>query len=148
MPLRIVGDGPDLSRLQAISGPDVTFLGSLSDEHVRSMYQRATAVLLPGTEDFGIAPVEAQACGRPVIALDAGGASETVNHKDTGILVDEPTTSAFADAIRRVKSMQFNTRTIREHAIRYSRERFKTAMRQEVAQLMTAPVSEFPNDAS
>ena len=147
-PLRIVGDGPDLARLQAISGSDVTFFGSLSDKRVRSMYQRATAVLLPGTEDFGIAPVEAQACGRPVIALDAGGACETVNHEDTGILVAEPTASAFADAIDRVKSTQFSTTTIRQHAIRYSRERFKTAIQREVVELMTTPLCEPPNDAT
>ena len=148
VPLRIVGNGPDLSRLQAISGPDVTFFGSLSDEQVRSLYQRATAVLLPGTEDFGIAPVEAQACGRPVIALNAGGACETVSPKDTGILVAEPSASAFADAIARVPSMQFKTTTIREHAIRYSRTRFKTAMQREIAQLMTTPLCESSNDAT
>ncbi|MBW8868767.1 MAG: glycosyltransferase, partial [Acidobacteria bacterium] len=81
LPLRIAGGGPERERLMAIAkdkGGDVELLGSVSDEDVRSLYRRASAVLLPGEEDFGIVPVEAQACGRPVIALARGGALETV----------------------------------------------------------------------
>ena len=148
MPLRIVGDGPDLPRLKAIASADVAFLGSVSDEQVRLMYQRAVAVLLPGTEDFGIAPVEAQACGRPVVALKAGGACETVIDEATGILVAEATDIAFADAIDRVRRMRFDKSAIRAHAIRYSRERFQKAMQREVVRLMASPRCEPPNDAA
>ena len=74
-----------------MSGPDVTFLGPLSDEHLRDEYQRARALIMPGEEDFGIVPVEAQACGRPVVALGRGGALETVTDSDTGVLFAEPT---------------------------------------------------------
>ena len=137
VPLRIVGDGPDLARLQAVAGPRVEFLGSVSDEDVRDAYQRAEAVLLPGTEDFGIAPVEAQACGRPVVALAQGGACETIIDGRTGILVTHPTDTAFADAIARVRQTRFDTTAIRRHALRYSRERFQSAMKHQVAQLMT-----------
>ena len=91
-PLRIVGDGPDRERLRSASpGPDVTFLGPLTDEQMRDEYRRAQAVHLPGEEDFGIVPVEAQACGRPVVALARGGALETVTDGETGVLFAEPT---------------------------------------------------------
>ena len=73
-PLRIVGDGPDRERLQRLSGPDVTFLGPLPDEQLRDEYQRARALIMPGEEDFGIVPVEAQACGRPSSRWLAGRA--------------------------------------------------------------------------
>ena len=81
VPLRIVGDGPEraaLTQLAAAAGSDIQLLGSLSDVEIRDLYRRAAAVMLPGEEDFGIVPVEAQACGRPVVALARGGALETV----------------------------------------------------------------------
>ena len=137
-PLRIVGTGPELARLRDAAGPRVEFLGSLSDEQVRTAYQDAAAVLHPGIEDFGIVPVEAQACGRPVIALAQGGACETVIDGSTGVLVAEPTDTAFAAAIDRVRRGQFDATAIRQHAVRFSRERFHTAFRQQVNQVMAA----------
>ena len=138
-PLRIVGSGPELARLREAAGPSVEFLGSVSDEHVRTAYQDAAAVLLPGIEDFGIVPVEAQACGRPVIALAQGGACETVVDGRTGFLVAEPTDTAFAAAIDRVRRGRFDAAAIREHAVRFSRERFHAAFRQQVDQVMREP---------
>ena len=138
-PLRIVGSGPELARLRDAAGPSVEFLGSLSDEQVRTAYQDAAAVLLPGIEDFGIVPVEAQACGRPVIALAQGGACETVVDGSTGILVAEPTDTAFAAAIDRVRRGRFDASAIRQHAVRFSRERFQVAFRQQVHQVMREP---------
>ena len=138
-PLRIVGTGPELARLRAMAGPNVEFLGSLSDEQVRAAYQGAAAVLLPGIEDFGIVPVEAQACGRPVIALAEGGACETVVDGSTGILVAEPTDTAFAAAIDQVRRRRFDATAIRQHALRFSRERFHAAFRQQVHQVMSEP---------
>src|SRR5207249_9935865 len=102
--LTIVGGGPERARLQRLatdSRADVTFLGRLSDEDVRDRYNRAALVLMPGEEDFGIAPLEAQACGRPVVALARGGALESIVAGQSGVLVDEPTPAAFADGIRR-----------------------------------------------
>jgi glycosyltransferase involved in cell wall biosynthesis len=84
--------------------------------------------LLPGEEDFGIVPVEAQACGCPVVALGRGGALETVVANETGLLVDDPSAPAFADAIVRAMDMdqaaRFDRSAIRRHAERFSRERF------------------------
>jgi glycosyltransferase involved in cell wall biosynthesis len=136
VPLKIVGEGPERQRLERAAstasspGSDLTFLGRRSDEDVRELYRGAAVVLLPGEEDFGIVPVEAQACGRPVVALGRGGALETVVANETGFLVDEPSAPAFADAIARAMetNARFDTAAIRRHAERFSRERFCTEM--------------------
>jgi glycosyltransferase involved in cell wall biosynthesis len=131
VPLTIVGGGPDrprLERLAAQSSADVTFLGRLTDDQIRDQYNRAALVLMPGEEDFGIVPVEAQACGRPVIALGRGGAVETMVPGETGILVDEPTPQAFAAAIRDALGRQFDAGVIRRHAERFGRQRFGDEM--------------------
>ena len=142
VPLRIVGDGPDLPRLRGTAGSGVEFLGTVSDEQVRHEYRSAAAFLLPGAEDFGIAPVEAQACGCPVVALAEGGARETVADGETGILVAEPEPAAFADAIARVHRLPADGAAARRQALRFSRERFLTALRAEVESLMTASLPE------
>jgi glycosyltransferase involved in cell wall biosynthesis len=139
VPLRIVGTGPDAARLQAAAQPGVQFLGALSDAEVRAAYQDAAVVLLPGVEDFGIAPVEGQACGRPVVALGQGGACETVIDGVTGVLVPEPTEAAFADGVRQALDGGFDARAIRQHALRFSRERFQTGLRAQVTELMASP---------
>jgi glycosyltransferase involved in cell wall biosynthesis len=81
-------------------------------------------VLLPGEEDFGIVPLEAQACGRPVVAYARGGALETVVRGETGFLVEDATAAAFADAIRLAMDHPFDSRAIRDHAERFGRGRF------------------------
>ena len=132
-PLRIVGSGPDLARLQARAGATVTFLGSLDDTALREQYRSATAVILPGVEDFGIVPVEAMACGRPVVALDAGGAAETVVPGVTGVLVPEATPQAFADGLDRLARTTFDAATIRRHAETFGVDRFEAGFRRIVA---------------
>jgi glycosyltransferase involved in cell wall biosynthesis len=131
VPLTIAGDGPDrprLERLAAQSSAEVSFLGRLDNDEVRDQYNRAALVLMPGEEDFGIVPVEAQACGRPVIALGRGGAVETIVPGETGILVDEPTPRAFATAIRDALAHRFDADAIRRHAERFGRARFGDEM--------------------
>ncbi len=135
--LRIVGDGPEMSRLRAGADGDVTFLGRLSDEDVRAEYQAAGTVLLPGVEDFGIVPLEAQACGTPVVALAAGGALETVVDGVTGVLVREPHAPAFAEGVARALAAPFDTRAIRAHAARFGRARFATQIRACLDGLLT-----------
>src|SRR5205823_14856301 len=76
--LVVIGTGQDERRLRTLAGPGVTFLGWQPDAVIRDHLRRCRALLFPGEEDFGIVPVEAQACGAPVIALDRGGATETV----------------------------------------------------------------------
>jgi glycosyltransferase involved in cell wall biosynthesis len=128
MPLKIVGDGPDRTRLERFANGSAEFLGRLSDADVRDSYQRSAVVLLPGEEDFGIVPLEAQACGRPVVALGRGGAVETVVPGETGVLVDEADPGALADGIARACTARFDVDVIRRHALRFSRERFGDEM--------------------
>jgi glycosyltransferase involved in cell wall biosynthesis len=135
--LSIVGTGPELSRLQGAAGPDVTFLGWRSNDEIRELYQRSAAVLLPGVEDFGKVPVEAQACGCPVVALDEGGAAETVLDGETGVLIPELSGDAFADGIGRVDTLAFDPDRLRQHALTFGRDRFLTefqgAVNEEIA---------------
>jgi glycosyltransferase involved in cell wall biosynthesis len=138
--LRIVGDGPDRRRLEATAGANVSFLGRLSDEAVRDEYQQALAVLLPGEEDFGIVPVEAQACGRPVVALRRGGALESVVEDETGVFFDEPDAGHMAAALERTARARFDPSRIRANAERFTRERHVAHMREVIDEMLAAPV--------
>jgi glycosyltransferase involved in cell wall biosynthesis len=124
-PLKIVGRGPEEARLRALAGQDVEFLGWVHDDEVRRLYQGSMAVLMPGVEDFGMVPVEAHACGRPVVALAEGGALESVIDGATGVLVREASVDAFAAGLRAVASRSYDAAAIRRHAERFSRTRFK-----------------------
>jgi glycosyltransferase involved in cell wall biosynthesis len=132
VPLKIVGDGPERARLErmAASGGGTSgeeapqFLGRVPDAEIRELYRRAAVVLLPGEEDLGIVPLEAQASGRPVVALGRGGAVETVVPGETGVLVDEATPHAFAGGIRLALDRAWQPAVIRRHAERFGRARF------------------------
>ncbi len=117
----------------------VEFLGHQTDDEIRNLYRGASAVVLPGEEDFGIVPVEAQACGRPVVALARGGALETVRDGVTGVLVPEPTAEGFAEAFASLPGRWFNTDVIRRHAEGFSRARFARQMREVIDQTAEAP---------
>jgi glycosyltransferase involved in cell wall biosynthesis len=133
VPLKIVGDGPERQALERHAGGSAEFLGRQPDADIRMLYRRAGVVILPGEEDFGIVPLEAQACGRPVVALGRGGALETVVHGVTGMLVDESSPAAFADAIRRTLDERFDQTAIRRHAEAFGRERFASEIEAVVA---------------
>jgi glycosyltransferase involved in cell wall biosynthesis len=139
-PLRIVGTGPERDRLAQRAGPNVTFVGHVSDEQIRDEYRGARAVLLPGEEDFGIVPVEAQACGRPVVALARGGALETVQDGETGVLFAEPTVDALAHALDRVAATRFDSARIRHHAEAFSRARHVEQVKAVIDETLAAPV--------
>jgi len=124
-PLTIVGTGPDARRLRALAGPSVTFLGNVDPDTLRDLYRRAAALVLPGEEDFGIAPVEALACGCPVVALARGGATETVDDGVSGILVTELSAAAFAAALRRLSHLPSSVADRRDRALRFAPERFE-----------------------
>ena len=136
VPLTIVGTGPDESRLRSRAGSTVRFLGAVDGPALRELYRRARAVLLPGEEDFGIAPVEAMACGRPVIALGRGGATETVVPGVTGVLVPADQPEGFADAMRHFDSAAFDPKAIRVHAEQFGIDRFERAFRASVNDLI------------
>jgi len=128
VPLKIAGDGPERSALERYARGRAEFLGRLSDDEIRTLYRRAAVVLLPGEEDFGIVPLEAQACGRPVVALGRGGAVETVRHGETGLLVDELSTEAFSDAVAKAVQERFDVAAVREHAEHFGSQRFGDQM--------------------
>lgn len=135
-PLKIVGGGPDFLRLRALAGPTVEFMGSVNDQTLRDLYRGARALVLPAEEDFGIAPVEAMACGRPVVALARGGATETVIDGYTGRLVAEATAEAFADAMHDVASRDFQAAAIASHAASFSIGRFESEFAGAVSQAL------------
>ena len=137
--LRIAGDGPERERLERVAGGHVDFLGPLTNEAIRDEYRRAGAVILPGEEDFGIVPVEAQACGRPVVAFGRGGALETVIDGDTGILFGEPDAASLASALARVAAMRVDGARLREHAEQFSRERHMQQLRAVIDETIAAP---------
>jgi glycosyltransferase involved in cell wall biosynthesis len=137
--LKVVGDGPEQARLAASAGPHVEWLGTRSNEEIRDLYRGARAVILPGEEDFGIVPVEAQACGRPVVALGRGGALETVRPGETGVLVDEATPEALAAGLREAVDREFDPAALRASAERFNRDRFANEMRGVIAETLAAP---------
>jgi glycosyltransferase involved in cell wall biosynthesis len=124
--LKIVGTGPDRARLQHIAGPSVEFLGSIDPVSLREEYQGAQALVLPAEEDFGIAPVEAMACGRPVVALGRGGALETVVPGVTGLLVESADDRQFAEAMRATATGFDDPKPMTAHAAHFSVARFET----------------------
>jgi glycosyltransferase involved in cell wall biosynthesis len=138
VPLRVVGDGPELPRLRKLAGPEVVFSGWISSDEIRSAYREAGVVLLPGVEDFGIVPLEAQACGRPVVAVAEGGALETVVDGVTGTLVPGRSPEAWADAIRGALNARLPAPPIRLHAMRFGRERFAQEIRAEVDRVLAS----------
>jgi glycosyltransferase involved in cell wall biosynthesis len=116
LPLKVVGAGPDQERLKQMAGPTIEFLGRRSDEEVTELLTHCKAFFFPGEEDFGIAPVEAMASGRPVIALRAGGAMETVIDGKTGVFFDTPSVDRVIDAIKRLDTLTLDSQQIRAHA--------------------------------
>jgi glycosyltransferase involved in cell wall biosynthesis len=125
LPLWIVGDGRDREMLEALAGPTVRFLGRVSDDERRTLYARCRASIFMSEDDFGIAQVESQAAGRPVIALAAGGALDTVVDGVTGVHVHEQTVESLVEALSRFARTGFETERLVEHARSFSRERFE-----------------------
>jgi glycosyltransferase involved in cell wall biosynthesis len=131
--LVVVGDGPQRRRLEAMAGPTVEFRGKLPDAEIADLYSRCRAFLFPGFDDFGIAPVEAQAAGRPVIALGRGGATETVVHGATGLLFEEQEVDAVVEAMLELDRAHFDPALCRRNAERFHRREFRRRIQAAVA---------------
>lgn len=123
--LDIVGEGPSLDALRALAGPNVAFHGRADDAAVTELMERCRAVCLPGVEDFGIVPVEANAAGKPVVAFGRGGALETQQEGVTGAFFYEQTADALLDAVRRVDALETSPESLAESARRFSRAAFR-----------------------
>ena len=144
-PIKIVGEGPDLARLCEIyDRPDVEFLGNVSDSRLADLYSRCIALVVPNIEEFGIAAVEAQAAGRPVVAVNRGGVRETVADGVTGALVDGEDAAALAAPLYDLDFESFDPRAIRANAERFSaasfRQNFKGLVDRYVGQHDATPM--------
>jgi glycosyltransferase involved in cell wall biosynthesis len=137
--LIVIGDGPDFAKVKANATANITLLGYQPFELLRDHLQRARAFVFAAEEDFGILPVEAQACGTPVIALGKGGACETVLDGRTGVLYPEQTVISLQKAILRFEALepQLEPQQIRSHAERFSTQNFRTAMQAFVKEAIT-----------
>jgi glycosyltransferase involved in cell wall biosynthesis len=137
--LVVVGDGPERAHLESIAGPTVRFLGRVGRPALVDLFARCTAYVVPGVEDFGIAPVEAMAAGKPVIGVRAGGVGETVLDGQTGVLFDEPTVDSLVDAIGRLDGLSFDPVLIRRRAEAFDTEVFRRSWRDLFARLGVDP---------
>jgi glycosyltransferase involved in cell wall biosynthesis len=123
--LIIIGAGPERKKIERMKTPNIEILGYQPFSVMKKYMERAQAFIFAADEDFGIAPVEAQACGTPVIAFAKGGSLETVKENETGLFFYEQSPNAIIDAIIRFEKQEFDHRIIRQHAEQFSEERFK-----------------------
>ena len=137
LPLRIAGRGRDREALEAMAKPNVTFLGYVPDDDLPDLLARCKAFVFPGREDFGIAPLEAQASGRPVIAYGAGGALDSVVEGETGTFFHETTPEALAQAVLAFDADGVDPLACRANAERFSVERFRAALMEEVERVVS-----------
>jgi glycosyltransferase involved in cell wall biosynthesis len=128
--LVIIGEGEALAEVKRLAGPNVEVLGRQPFSVIKDHFSRCRALIFPGVEDFGIVPVEAMACGKPVIAFKAGGALETVVDGVTGLFFDEQSSDCLTEAVQRFESAEgsFDPARIARHAAGFEKEIFKKKM--------------------
>lgn len=149
-PLVIIGDGQEMKGLRRMAKKNIEFLGWQSDEKVREYYQGCRAFIFPGEEDFGISPVEAQACGKPVIAYGRGGILETVipypRENCTGVFFDHPQPESLMHAVVLFErnAGRFDPEVTRRNALRFHKNRFKD----EIRSLVEKRYEEFKNEGN
>ena len=144
-PLYIIGDGPEKKRLMGMAKNNIRFFDWVPANQLGSHFANCRGLIFPGEEDFGIVPVEAQSCGKPVIAYQKGGALETIigvekgsKREPTGVFFSQQTEEALVNAILQFESVNWNYQWIHSHAQKFSRARFfqeiKTYIDQKVQQ--------------
>ena len=139
LPLKVVGRGPEFFRLAALNtSPFTSFITApMSDEEMRGLYNNAVALIFPQVEDFGLVAAEAIACGTPVVAYRwGGGAAEIVRDGENGILMDNQSSEAIIEAVRRLAtSRRFDASKVEATAVRFSLENFKNSLREEIGKI-------------
>lgn len=142
MPRRLVvaGSGTEFQRLKNAAPSNVKFLGWQSDDQILNLYQNCSMLIFPGEEDFGIVPIEAQACGRPVAAYNRGGASESIISGRTGVFFDQQTPEALAQAVKHCANTKWDTDAIRQNALRFSVPVFIEGISECIRKLKNLPV--------
>lgn len=124
LPLKIAGTGTGMDMLKSIASDNIQFLGWQSDDQILELYRNCRSLIFPGEEDFGIVPVEAQACGKPVVAFRKGGALETIIDNETGVFFDQQTPESLEEAVLRCNSMKWDKDAVRANANRFSTPSF------------------------
>ncbi len=129
--LVIIGEGPDKNRLQNMAAANIDFLGFKSDEIVKEFMENCRAFIFPGEEDFGIAPLEAMACGKPVLAFRKGGLIETMEEGKTGEFFEEQSVESMESGLTQllINEKTYDADHIAKHAQNYSKDRFEKAIR-------------------
>lgn len=141
LPLTVIGKGPDLKRLRRLAGPTIRFAGRVGDAEVARILQRSRALVVTATEEFGIAAVEAQAAGRPVIALRDGGLRETIIEGETGAFFDAPDPAELARVVLAFDTAAIDPAACRASAMRFDRSRFEAGLRRELALAQEEPAA-------
>ncbi|MBU2530542.1 MAG: glycosyltransferase [Elusimicrobia bacterium] len=129
LPLIIIGDGPDKINLEKIAGPTIKFAGQVSNEKLRDYYAACRALIFPGEEDFGIVPLEAMSCGKPVLAFKNGGALETVIGCMTGMFFEDQSKDSLMGVLSDFQHLEFDKELIREHAKKFDISIFREKIR-------------------
>ena len=132
--LVVIGDGEQRKDLEKRAGDNVTFLGRVSFEELKSHFSRCQALVFPGEEDFGMIPVEVMAAGRPVIAYGRGGALDTVHPGVSGHLFSDQSVDGLMQAVSEFEAMSFDPERLREHAKSYGLQQFQTKVTKLLAQ--------------
>ncbi|MCC7360477.1 MAG: glycosyltransferase [Anaerolineales bacterium] len=140
LPLLVAGDGRDRARLERLAGPTVKFLGRVPDADVPGLLAGCRAFIFPGLEDFGIAPVQALAAGRPVVAFAGGGALDSVQDGETGVLFPAQTVEALTAALERVMRLPVEVPALRASAARFDRSVFAAQLRAFLREKTGLPV--------
>ena len=132
LPLKIVGEGPHKKTLEEIAGPTIEFYGYRQNDELGDLYADATAVIFPGQEDFGLVPLEAMACGTPVIAFRGGGALETIIEGKTGCFFDEQTSESLSKVLQNFDQNLYSSDDCKTRAKAFSRDRFEKEIQEAV----------------
>ncbi len=131
-PLRVVGIGSGLDKLKARAGDNIAFLGWQSDDAVLELYRNCRQLIFPGEEDFGIVPLEVQACGRPVVALGRGGALETVQDGVSGVFFPEQTVESLLDGVATASRISWGRDAVRANAERFGVQHFINGLAESI----------------
>jgi glycosyltransferase involved in cell wall biosynthesis len=141
LPLLVIGDGPQRSRLEAMARSNIRFGGRMDDAEVAAHYAACRGLVFPGEEDFGIAPIEAALSGRPVIAYRAGGVLDTVRDGRTGVFFEQADPVALADAVRRCEGIQWDAATLRRHGEQFSEACFRARILALLGRVIEPPLT-------
>ncbi|PIP28171.1 MAG: glycosyl transferase [Candidatus Moranbacteria bacterium CG23_combo_of_CG06-09_8_20_14_all_35_22] len=132
LPLKVIGRGPEMKRLQKIAGPNIEFLGRVSDEKLRKYFSRCQAFIFPQEEDFGIMAIEAMASGTPLIAYRGGDIPEHMEEGKTGLFFERQMPEDIIQAVRKFKNSDFDPEYIRNRVLKFDKEIFKAKIKEYI----------------